>query len=106
MPKVCWTDKGEASLLSIARYVIEQNQSRQRGLDLIEKVEQKALNFATFSEAGTSHSDLGPGLRCFPVDKHLVIYRPIEDGIAVILFAHGHQDVRTVVERLCEEQTY
>jgi hypothetical protein len=29
-----------------------------------------------------------------------VIYRPTEDGIAIILVAHGHQDVRTIVERI------
>ena len=50
--------------------------------------------------AGTARSDLGPGLRCFPVDKLVVIYRPIEDGMAIIWVAHGHQDVRTVVENI------
>ena len=29
-----------------------------------------------------------------------MIYRRIEDGIAIILVAHGHQDVRTVVEHI------
>jgi hypothetical protein len=30
----------------------------------------------------------------------LVIYRPQEDGIAIILVTHGHRDLRTVVEQI------
>ncbi len=100
MSRVCWSDKAEESVLEIARYVIEQTQSRQRGLDLIDKIEQKCHRYAQFPEGGTARPDLGPALRCFPVENFLVIYRPIEDGIAIILVAHGHQDVRTIVERI------
>ena len=71
-----------------------------RGLDVITKVEEKCERYAEFPQVGTARPDLGPGLRCFPVDNLLVIYRPIEDGIAIILVAHGHQDVRTIVEKI------
>ena len=49
---------------------------------------------------GTSRDDIGPGLRCFAVDSFLIIYRPIQDGIVVVLVAHGHQDLRTIVEKV------
>ena len=100
MPRVCWSDKAEESVLAIGRYIIEQTQSRQRGLDAIAKIEEKCRRYAEFPEGGTAAPDLGPGLRCFPVGSLLVIYRPIEDGIAIILVAHGHQDVRTIVGRI------
>jgi toxin ParE1/3/4 len=100
MPRVCWSDKAEESVLAIGRYVIEQTRSRQRGLDVIAKIEEKCNRYAEFPESGTARPDLGAGLRCFPVESLLVIYRPIEDGIAIILVAHGHQDVRTIVKRI------
>lgn len=100
MSRVCWSDKAEESVLAIGRYIIEQAQSRQRGLDVIARIEEKCKRYAEFPDAGTARSDLGPGLRCFPVDSFLVIDRPIEDGIAIILVAHGHQDVRTMVEKI------
>jgi len=100
MPRVCWSDKAEESVLAIGRYIIEQTQSRQRGLAVIAKIEEKCKRYAEFPEGGTARPDLGPGLRCFPVDRLLVIYRPIEDGIAVILVAHGHKDVRTILEEI------
>ena len=104
MPRVCWSDKAESSLLNIVRYIIEQNQSLQRGLDIVASVEQKCLSYAEFPTARTSRQDLGPGLRCFPVDNLLVVYRPIQDGIAIVLVAHGRQDVRTVVQGIFGDQ--
>lgn len=100
MPRVCWSDKAEESVLAIGRYIIEQTQSRQRGLDVITKIEEKCIRYAEFPEGGIPRPDLGPGLRCFPVDNLLVIFRPLEDGILVILVAHGHQDLRTIVEQI------
>ena len=100
MPRVYWSDKAESSLLNIVRFIVEQNQSLQRGLDVVASVEQKCLSYAEFPAAGTSRQDLGPGLRCFPVDNLLIVYRPIEDGIAIILVAHGRQDVQTVVQEI------
>lgn len=100
MARVCWSDKAEESVLSIGRYIIEQTKSRQCGLDVITKIEQKCERYAEFPEAGTARPDLGPGLRCFPVGNLLVVYRPIEEGIVIILVAHGHQDLRTIVDKI------
>ncbi len=100
MARVCWSDKGEESVLGIGRYIIEQTQSRQRGIDVITKIEEKCNRYAEFPLMGTSRDDIGPGLRCFPVDSFLIIYRPIQDGIVVVLVAHGHQDLRTIVEKI------
>ena len=100
MSRVCWSDKAEDSVLAVARYVIEQTQSRQRGLDLIGKIEEKCRRYAQFPEGRTARPDLGPGLRCFPVENLVVIYRPIDNGITIILVAHGRQDVRSIVERI------
>lgn len=100
MARVCWSDKGEESVLDIGRYIIEETQSRQRGIDVITKIEEKSARYAEFPLMGTSRKDIGPGLRCFPVDSFLVIYRPIEDGLVVVLVAHGHQDLRTIVENV------
>ena len=37
--------------------------------------------------------ELSLGLRSFPIKKHIVFYRPVNDGIEVIRFLHGSQDV-------------
>ena len=100
MARVYWTEKAEDSVLEIGRYVIEQTQSRRRGLDVISRIEEKCAHYAKFPLSGTAREDIGPGLRCFRVDKLVVIYRPHEDGIVVILVTHGHRDLRTVLEQI------
>ena len=100
MPNVWWTEKAEESVLAIGRYVVEKSQSLQRGLDVITRIEEKCTRYATFPLSGISRQDIGPGLRCFPVDNLIVIYRPAEDGIVVMLVVHGHQDIQTIVRQL------
>ena len=103
MSKVWWTEKAEESVLAIGRYIIEQSQSLQRGLDVITRVEEKCARYARFPLSGTSREDIGPGLRCFRVDNLVVIYRPFEDGIVIMLVAHGHQDIQTIVRQMFGE---
>jgi plasmid stabilization system protein ParE len=79
MPRVCWSDNAEESVLAIGRYIIDQTGSRQRALDVIAKIEKKCERYAEFPAGGTARPDFGPGLRCFPVDSPLVVYRPIID---------------------------
>jgi toxin ParE1/3/4 len=100
MARVYWTDNAEESLLEIGRYIIERTQSRQRGLDVIDRVEKKCAHYAKFPLSGTSREDIGPGLRCFPVDSLVVIYRPWEHGIVVIPVTHGHRDLRSAIEQI------
>lgn len=51
MPRVCWSDKAEESLLAIGRHIIEQTQSRQRGLDVIAKIEEKCSRYADHAQS-------------------------------------------------------
>ena len=82
MERVFWTDAGEESLNNIGRFIAKQNQSLDRALQVIDKVEEKCRLYAGFPNAGPSRDDLAAGLRCFPVDNLVVIYRPVEDVFA------------------------
>ncbi len=46
MANVWWTDKAEASVVAIASRIIEQSQSRQRGLDVLSRIEDKCRLYA------------------------------------------------------------
>lgn len=59
MARVCWTDKAEESILGIGRYIIEQTQSRQRGLDVITRIEEKCALYAKFPGGGNRARTLG-----------------------------------------------
>jgi len=66
MARVCWSDKGEESVLGIGRYIIEQTQSRQRGIDVITKIEEKCNRYAEFPLMGTSRDDIGRDFDALP----------------------------------------
>jgi len=57
MARVYWTDRTEESVLEIGRYIIERTQSRQRGLDIISRIEHKCAHYAEFPLSGTSRED-------------------------------------------------
>ena len=49
---------------------------------------------------GDPRPDLGENIRCFPVGNYVVIYRPLGDGIIVVLVIHGTLDIPTAFREL------
>jgi toxin ParE1/3/4 len=45
---------------------------------------------------GDPRPDLGEGLRCFVVGSYVVIYKPLDDGILVLLVVQGARDIPAV----------
>lgn len=104
MARVRWSPTGRQSLIEIAEYVVEQSQSLEAGIRLVDAIEAKCKTYAEFPGAGTARDDLGGGRRCFPVGNYVVIYRPTEDGIRVIVVAHGHQDLYALIRGIPESE--
>ena len=100
MARIQWTATGKASLESVALFIAEQDKSVDRALQVIDRIEAKCQLIAKFPEAGTPRSDLGDGIRSTLVDSLVVIYRPLDDGIRILLVAEGHQDLPTVLDQL------
>jgi toxin ParE1/3/4 len=95
-----WTNTGRDSLYSIAQFIAEQNQSIERALRVVDRVEDKCKLLAEFPMSGMPRPDLAAELRSTLVDTLVIIYRPLEDGIRVILVAEGHQDLPSVIAKL------
>ncbi len=43
--------------------------------------------------------DLGRDVRCFSVQNRIVIYRPLDDGIQVLLVVHGSRDLQAAIRK-------
>lgn len=104
MARIRWSPTGQQSLIEAAEYVVEQSQSLDAGIKLINAIEAKCKTYAEFPEAGTPRDDLGEGRRCFPVGNYVVIYRPIENGIRVIVVTHGHQDLYALIRGISDSE--
>ena len=71
----------------------EQSQSEQRADTVIENIVLKFATLADFPHMGRSRDDLGVGYRSFPMDRYVVYYRLVSDGIEISHVLHGAQDV-------------
>ena len=67
---------------------------------LLERIDEKCRLYATQPEMGSPRPDLGRHVRCFPVGNHVVIYRPLDDGLLVLLVIHGARDIPTIFREL------
>ena len=100
MARVLHTALAEESILDVGRYIVERSQNVDAAIALVDRIAQKCELYAQQPLTGESRPELGPAIRCFPVDNHIVIYRPLEDGILVLLVVHGARDIPSVFREL------
>lgn len=98
MAQVLLTPEAEESRIEIWLHVA--GDSPEAADRLLEGIDEKCRLYATQPEMGSARPDLGRQVRCFPVGNYVVVYRPIEDGIVVLLVVHGARDIPTVFREL------
>ena len=93
MSHVRKTPAAEESLLDIGVYIHQSSGSLEIALKELGRIEAKARQYANQQLMGTTRPDIGENVRCFTVDRFVVIYEPVDDGIIILLAIHGAQDV-------------
>ncbi len=99
MARVVRTQDVRDDLKQIGRYIAQQSQSRAVALRFLDKIKSACELYATQPEMGTHRPDLVDNIRLFSVDDYVVIYRPLKDGILVLLVTQGSRDVATLFQR-------
>lgn len=89
-------------LTDIWNYVAEYD---ERSADsLIEQLVHRFVMLSRFQEAGRDRDELIPGLKSFPVDRYLVFYRVIPEGIEILRVLHSSRDVENLLtEETCQK---
>jgi len=103
MPRVQRTRTAERSLDEIYDHIGRKNHSPAAAARLLRRIAEKCELYATQPLMGEARPDLGSDIRCFPVGNFVVIYKPLEDGILVLLVIHGARDIPTVFRELSPE---
>ena len=62
----------------------------------IDKVEKQCRLLAEFPNIGTSCDALSPGLCFLVVDKYVLFYIALDDGIEVVRVLHGARDLESL----------
>jgi len=97
------TEAAERSLDEIYDHIGRKNHSPAAAARLLRRIAEKCDLYATQPFMGEARPDLGSEIRCFPVDSYVVLYKPLDDGILVLLVVHGARDIPTVFRKLLPE---
>ncbi|MEA5539477.1 type II toxin-antitoxin system RelE/ParE family toxin [Limnoraphis robusta Tam1] len=62
----------------------------------IDNFEEKCRLLVDFPEMGRCREELAPSLRSLPVDKYVIFYRPIKNGIQIERVLSGYRDFESI----------
>ena len=69
----------------------------------IDAISERCEMLADFPEAGRLRPDLGPGVRCFPVEKHVIYYRHETALVVIGRVLHGSRDQAAAFQEPAED---
>lgn len=103
MSRVLRSESVERDLLDIWFHIARDNESAADRL--LRRIEQRCFVYSTQPLLGERRPELSDTARSFPVGNYVVIYEPIEDGIALLLVSQGARDIgRLFEERFPRDQ--
>ena len=91
MARVLTLPKAEEDLIDIWLYIAED--APQNADNFLEKLNEKARKLADFPDMGVSRPELADKLRSFPVDRYVLFYRGVSDGIELVRVLHASKDI-------------
>lgn len=94
----------KAELMEIWATIFERSGSEESADKAITRIALKFATLADFPKMGRSREELGAGVRSFPVDRYVIFYRLVTDGIEMSHILYGSQDVSQVVWGASEKE--
>lgn len=96
MNEIRVSNRAEADLCEIWLQIAQDNLHAADRLR--ESVVASFQILADFPGIGQTCDDLSAGLRCSPVGRYIIFFRPMAGGIEVIRVVHGARDLTRVFE--------
>ena len=91
MPLVEFSPQADRDLTIIWRFIADNNEAAANAL--VRKLGKSARLYAQNQAMGRLNPPLGSDIRCFPLGRYLIFYRPHADGILVIPILHAARDI-------------
>ena len=67
--------------------------SPQRASKFVRRIKEKLALLAENPMMGRARPELADDLRSFRVEKYIIFYRPVAEGIIVVRIVHSRQDL-------------
>ncbi|NIV43228.1 MAG: type II toxin-antitoxin system RelE/ParE family toxin [Candidatus Dadabacteria bacterium] len=99
MPSFFLTKKAKADLIDIALYT-ETTWNREQRNEYLKELDDAFHDLTKMPHKGSKCDYIREGYRKFPIGKHLIFYRQVEDNnIEIVRILHGSMDVeRRLIE--------
>jgi toxin ParE1/3/4 len=100
MKRVATTPEADQDLVEIALYTATSQQSIEAARAFVWMLKDKFLLLAENPDLGRMRDEItglrkvnGTPLRSFPVNKYVVFYEPMEDGVRILRVLHASRDI-------------
>jgi toxin ParE1/3/4 len=95
--KIFVSDRADADLLEIYRYLTERNPAAAECL--VGEIHRKFENLSHFPFIGRDRSSLSQGIRSVVVYPYVIFYTVERDRIIIVRILHGRRDVDAEFQR-------
>jgi toxin ParE1/3/4 len=89
-------EDAEADLVEVWWHIAKDNV--EAADKFIATLISKFALLATQPKMGRMRPELAPRLRSFPVGQHIILYRPLPDGVEIARVLHSHMDLERIFE--------
>ena len=88
------TVRAEQGLIDIWLHIAQDDPSAADAV--LDDLDHRSHLLAANPELGPARDDIADGLRYFPSDNYLILYRRIQHGIQVVRYIHGARNLFSV----------
>ncbi len=92
MLRVRRTKRANNDLIGIWRHIALDNPNAATGQ--LSELERKFRLLSFFPKIGRKREDIRKGLRMFPCDAYIILYREMAGTIEIVRIVHGARDLR------------
>ena len=83
--------RAEDDLIAIWQHVARDSETAADRL--LDRIEARSQQLATYPFSGAPRDDIAPGIRHLVVGDYLILYRVDTDAIEIVRVLHGHRNV-------------
>jgi toxin ParE1/3/4 len=97
MPIVLRRPRAGADVSEIWEFIAED--SVERADAFVDRIDTKFRALAAQPLMGRERPELAPGLRSIPMERYVIFYQPVPDGVEIVRVLHGARDASAQFEQ-------
>ena len=91
--------EAEAELDDIWQYIARESGRVETARAIVARITERFYFLSVYPRIGRRRDDLRPGLRSFPADDYVILYRIEGADVVIVHIFHGRRDIESAVGR-------